>query len=263
MTRTTIDAGRRCAVVAAIAVAAFGARAADAPAPPPRTYAVVSLIGDQFTVVSRRPEVGSRLDPNERTSLPVPDPVFDRIAARAVEKALLDARPGTPVLNASIRDPRLFALQDKLLEESAESHDMRIALHDLLVKAGATDLLLVTKQRAEPTFRIADGRLSSGGVLSGIGFYIDNETRLYTAQRLTTGEGFLAPYAYLRISWIELGSMRVVKFRQGLESTMSLPQDKQAAAHAWDALSAKEKVDALDHAIRQAVAAAMPDLLAP
>ena len=31
----------------------------------------------------------------------------------------------TPVLRALIRDPRLFALQDKLFTESAESHDMR------------------------------------------------------------------------------------------------------------------------------------------
>ena len=32
---------------------------------------------------------------------------------------------------------------------------MRIALHDLLAKAGATDLILVTKQRGEPSFKLA------------------------------------------------------------------------------------------------------------
>ena len=64
--------------------AATAADPAAAPASP--TYAVVSLIGDQFGIVTRRSDVGTRLDPNERTSLPVPDPVFDRIAADAVEK---------------------------------------------------------------------------------------------------------------------------------------------------------------------------------
>src|SRR6476619_1239019 len=69
--------------------------AASAPASAPaRTWAIVSLIGDEFSVVSRRNQVGSRLDPNERTPLPVPDPVFDRIAAEQVEQLLLRARPG-------------------------------------------------------------------------------------------------------------------------------------------------------------------------
>ena len=58
---------------------------------------------------------------------------------------------------ALIRDPRLFALQDKLLRESSESHAMRLALKDVLAKAGATDLVLVTKQRGAPAFAMAMG----------------------------------------------------------------------------------------------------------
>jgi hypothetical protein len=261
----TITLARRFALLAALAPLAGAAWAADppaAPAAPVRTYAVVSLIGDQFSVVSRRPDVGTRLDPNERTSLPVPDVVFDRIAASAVEKALDDDRPGTPVLRALIRDPRLFALQEKLLSESAESHDMRIALHDLLVKAGATDLILVTKQRGEPAFKLVDGKIMAAGSINGIGFYIDNVTRMSNTEHRMTGEGFLAPFAYLAVSLVDLGSMRVLKSKQGLETTMALPQDKQDAAHAWDALSAKEKVDALEHVIGDAVATAMVGLLA-
>ena len=257
---------RSLAILAALAATSGAPSAADAPAAAAgatRTYAVVSLIGDQFVVVSRRSDVGSRLDPNERTNLPVPDPVFDRVAAAAVEKALLDARPGTPVLRTLIRDPRLFALQDKLLTESAESHDMRIALHDLLAKAGATDLILVTKQRGEPTFGVADGKINGPGWISGIGFYIDNVTGMFNSEHRMTGEGFLAPYAYLSVSLLDMASMRLVKSAQGLQTTMALPQDKQAAAHAWDAMSAKEKVDALERVIGRAVAIGMSGVLAP
>jgi hypothetical protein len=253
---------RRLALVAALIAATGTARAADPPVAPPRTYAVVSLIGDQFSVVSRRPDVGTRLDPNERTSLPVPDAVFDRIAAAAVEKALLDAWPGTPVLRASIRDPRLFALQDKLFAESVESHDMRVALHDLLAKAGATDLILVTKQRGEPAFKVTDGMIAGAGSISGIGFYIDNVTRMYNTEHRMTGEGFLAPYAYLAVSLLDMASMSVVKSKHGLQTTMALPQDKEPAAHAWDAMSAKEKVEALEYVIRKAVATGMSGVLA-
>ena len=92
---------------------------------------------------------------------------------------MLRAKPGTAVLRALIRDPRLFALQDKLLTESSDSHDMRIALHDVLAKAGATDLFLVTKHRGAPAFEMATGKKIGSGSIVGIGFYIDNETRIY------------------------------------------------------------------------------------
>jgi len=257
---------RLCSVVAACWLLTSPAAAADAAAAPAApaspTYAVVSLIGDQFSIVTRRSDVGTRLDPNERTSLPVPDAVFDRIAAAAVEKALLDAKPGTPVLNASIRDPRLFALQEKLLTESPESHDMRIALHDLLAKAGATDLILVTKQRGEPQFKVVDGALGGVGWVSGIGFYIDNVSRMFNTEHRMTGEGFLAPYAHVMVSLLDLASMRVVRSKAGLETTMALPQDKKPANHSWDAMSPKEKVDALEYVIKQAVASGMAGILA-
>lgn len=242
---------------------AAGAPAAPAASAPARTYAIVSLIGDEFSVTSRRPEVGTRLDPNERKALPVSDAVFDRIAVAEVERQLLAARPGVPVLRALIRDPRLFALQDKLWSESADSHDMRIALHDLLAKAGATDLFLVTKQRGAPRIETTTGALSAGGTFSGLGFYIDNETLLYNARDKVGGEGFLAPYAYLSVSAMDVASMRLVKTVHGLETTSALPAEKGGGAHAWDALSAKEKVDALDDVIRQAIDACMPGLLAP
>ena len=254
----TVALARTFSAVAASWLLASAAAAAEpGAAPAGRTYAVVSLIGDQFGIVTRRSDVGTRLDPNERTSLPVPDAVFDRIAASAVEKALLDAKPGTPVLSASIRDPRLFALQEKLLTESAESHDMRIALRDLLAKAGATDLILVTKQRGEPSFKVVDGMLGGVGWVSGIGFYIDNRTRLYNTEHRMEGEGFLAPYAHVMVSLLDLASMRVVKSKHGFETTMALPQDKKPANHSWDAMSPKEKVDALEHVIKKAVATGM------
>jgi hypothetical protein len=259
----TAALNRTLAVLAASWLLMSSATAADvtaAPASP--TYAVVSLIGDQFAIVTRRSDVGTRLDPNERVSLPVPDAVFDRIAADAVEKALLEAKPGTPVLNASIRDPRLFALQDKLLVESPESHDMRVALHDLLAKAGATDLILVTKQRGEPSFQLVDGMMGGVGWVSGIGFYIDNVSRMSNTEHKMTGEGFLAPYAHVMVSLLDLASMRVVKSKPGLETTMALPQDKKPANHSWDAMSPKEKVDALEYVIKKAVATGMSGILA-
>ena len=269
-----IDESKR-RMAGAVAIVAFAAAlgtgpafaqpaAASAPASAPeRIWAIVSLIGDEFSVVSRRDDVGTRLDPNERVALPVPDPVFDRIATEQAEQLILSVRPGAPVLRALIRDPRLFALQEKLWTESAESHDMRIALRDTLVKAGATDLLLVTKQRGTPSFPITTGRFNRPGSLSGIGFYIDNDTTIYRSSTKLGGEGFLAPFAYLAISSIDLASMRLVKTRYALETVPRMPAEIGVTSHAWDALSAKEKVEALDHVIRRAVSIGMAEMLTP
>ena len=140
---------------------------------------------------------------------------------------------------------------------------MRIALRDVLAKAGATDLILVTKQRGEPMFKVTDGMLAGVGWVSGIGFYIDNRTQMYNTEHRMTGEGFLAPYAHVMVSLLDLASMRVVKSKHGFETTMALPQDKKPANHSWDAMSPKEKVDALEHVIRKAVATGMSGVLCP
>ena len=261
---------RRTALVAAAALAAALGTAPAAAQPASaaasasalvRTYAIVSLIGDEFSVVSRRAEVGTNLNPNERVALPVPDAIFDRIAAAELETLLLRAKPGTPVLRALIRDPRLFALQDKLLTESSESHDMRIALHDLLAKAGATDLFLVTKNRGTPMFEMVTGKMSGAGSIGGIGFYIDNQSHIYNTRTKVEDEGFLAPYAYVAVSLMNLSTMSVVKHGNGHESTVSIAAEKGGASHAWDALTPKEKVDALDHVIRKAIDAGATGLI--
>lgn len=251
------------AMLSAQSAAAQPAAASAVASAPVRTYAIVPLIGDEFAVVTRRIEVGTNLNPNERTPLAVADPVFDRIAADEVEARVLAAKPGAPVLRALIRDPRLFKLQEDLLTESTDSHDMRIALHDLLMKAGATDLYLVTKHRGPLNFRITTGLLERPGTVEGIGFYIDNDTAMYRDNNKPGGEGFLAPYAYVAISLIDVASMRVVKTRIGLETMAALPGYKTggAAQHAWDALTPKEKVDALDRVIRRAVSTGMTGLI--
>ena len=101
------------------------------------------------------------------------------------------------------------------------------------------------------------------GWVSGIGFYIDNVTGMYNTEHRMTGEGFLAPYAHVLVSLLDLDSMRVVKSKHGFQTTMALPQDKKPANHSWDAMSPQEKVDALEYVIKKAVATGMSGILAP
>ena len=156
-------------VVAVLSLVALGlappgaraqAAASDAAAAPP-TYAVLSLIGDEFSVVMRRGETGTRVSPNERQSHPISGARVRKTATSAIQEAILRLRPTAQVLQFSIRDARLFALQEQLATDSAESRAMREALAKLLRENQVTQLVLVTKRRNDATLRACirdDGR---------------------------------------------------------------------------------------------------------
>lgn len=243
----------RLCLAAAVALAAFvstKARAADAPAG--QTIVVISLVGDEFTVAIRRYDSSTRNNPNEVRRFPVADAVFDRVAMSAAEAAIQKARPGTNVLQASIRDARLFAAQDRLLQESPESQGLRAAVRDLLAKYGAHQLLLVTKRRAEASFELVESRVG-GGMLEGLGFYVDNTTSIVRVGSNERSAGFLSPYAYATVSLLDAATMRTIRSQAAKESTMALTVDSKDAVKAWDSLGAEAKVEALERALRSAV----------
>jgi len=254
-------ASSRRATAAVLAVAAMlglagGARAAD---PPARIYAVISLVGDQFSVIKRRPQIGAHRDTNERLEFPVADAHFDRMAMTGA--AIRRARPGVDVLQASIRDPRLFAAQDKLLTETPESHDLRVALQGLLAKYGATHLVLVTKRRNEASFKIVNSTIGSG-TISGIGFYLDSVTTMVREGSKEASPGFLSTYAYVTVSLLDAASLRLVRSEYALESSMALAVDSTEAVRAWDALTPEGKVASLERVLRNGVDRATTAVLA-
>ena len=61
-------------------------------------YAVLSLVGDQLTVVRFEIATGSRLDKNPRRLVDLPDRSLDRTMIFAVEDAIKRADPGAKVV---------------------------------------------------------------------------------------------------------------------------------------------------------------------
>ncbi len=234
------------------------ARAADAAAP---TYAVLSLIGDQFTIVGRQMSTGSHLDRNSQLPVVVDNAVLDSVATTAAETAVKRAQPGAATLRVSIRDPRLFALQERLLTDTAESKAMRESLRDVLVKSGATHLLLVVKHREQARFAMRDSSVGSGSV-AGLGFYVDDATRTVRTETGERSQGFIAPYAYVTVALLDVATMRVTGSKSASDSAVITPADSKEAVVAWDALGAEAKVRALNNVISRAVGAATSDLLA-
>jgi hypothetical protein len=253
-----------CGVAGALAVAAsaFAQQAATPSSLVPPAFGLLSLVGDKFSVVFRREEIGSRLDPNDRRGFALDASTLDDIALSAAEDVLKRLKPVSPVLRFSIRDLRLFALQDKLLVDSAESRGMREALAKLLRENGATRLVLVTKWRDDAQFKLVSGTTGTGKI-SGLGFYVDSSMRIRNVDSGESTHGFLGPYAFVQFAIVDVASMAPVKSVLARESQMNIPLAATGAVRAWDALTPEGKVEALERVLRRAVqdatAAALAD----
>jgi hypothetical protein len=134
-------------------------------------------------------------------------------------------------------------------------------MQGLLANHGATHLVLVTKRRSAASFRITAGTIGRG-FLAGIGFYLDSVTRLHYDQSNQESPGFIAPYAYLSVSLVDAATLRTVKSATAAESAMSLSIDSKVAVQAWDALTAQQKVEALEGVIKSGVTRATAAALA-
>lgn len=220
-------------------------------------YAVLSLIGDAMTLVTYAPQVGSRLDTNQRDPVALKDPVYDRAAARAVELALQKADPQSTAIVFASSSPALFSEQRKLFEGS------RVVLGDdfgaSLRKSGATHLFLLTKHRAEA--RLGKDWTAGSGYLEGLGFYID---RQLVTQRNQTGEegyGFLAPYVYIKVSLIDLASSTIVG-EEAIAASRAVSLPRSQSRNPWEALTPEQKATALRELIESEVDRVVPQLLA-
>lgn len=239
---------RRSLLLSPLAALPFSAaEGADSP----RVVAVLSLIGDELHTIVRRQ--ATNVDRNERNAMPIEDPAFDGAALAAGDRALAEAMPEAERLRVAIRDRRLFALQEGLLEPGAASDGMREALKALLAQAKATHLLLVTKRRDEARFKLAHGSATGGGRITGVGIYFDSSADMVDVKSGETAIGYYACYAYVRVWMLEAATLRVLASRPGSGHVMTTALGHKTATAAWDARSAQEKMHDLVQVIDQAV----------
>jgi hypothetical protein len=232
---------RRALFLAGLALVAGPGLAVAAEAP--RTVAVLSLIGDEMSLVTRRSTTGSNLDRNDRQVLALSDPSFDLAASLGAERAIKEAMPGVERLRMTVRDKRLYALQDGVLEPGPQSDPMRQGLQGMLQDAKATHLLMITKRRDNARFQLYDSHIGDGKI-AGIGIFIDNVVGLEDRDSRIYGNGYIASYAYLKATLVEVATMRVLGSGIGNESTMTTAIGK-SATDAWETLSPAGKVEKL------------------
>ena len=223
-----------------------------------RTYAVISLIGDQISIVGHQDAVGSHTDTNKKETITLDGHVLDSVAMKAVSDAIrrLDA-PATVVLLAA-SDPKLYEMQDKLFDRNNGLTPLVDSLKGTLQNQHATHLILITKHRDDAALRLSAGYIGSGRI-EGVGFYLDAS---YAYRGLPAAKGFLAPFAYLKITLVDVKDMTVIREQVAENSYTVGTVRAKGSLNPWDAMTSKEKVAAMRTVINRAIANAMPEVIA-
>lgn len=246
-------------VLLAIALSANLGASAQSPAPPFKKVAIISLVGDQLSVDIFRARLSGALDNNAREVQPLQDAVFDHTALFAVADAGAKLLPSSSFLPLTV--PKAGDLLDPNLLLRDKTQPIAGSVTDALKKQGFDHLIAVTKHSAATQIRFSHGNVSTTGQLRGLGFYVDHATWTRPNDTGAYAQGFIAPYAYLKLSLVDLSTGSVVKEQAITASSPQSAAQNKDATGAWDTLSAKEKADLLRELIRVGITKAVPPLL--
>ncbi|HET9471803.1 MAG TPA: hypothetical protein VFO24_11920, partial [Usitatibacter sp.] len=239
------------ALAMAVAMGAAGAE---------RTYAVMSLVGDGFLVVTHRAATGSSLSPQTRAFMPLATPALDRAALLAVDAALRRADPRAKVLLLGGRDPAALEAQARGPGAADGAQAVADALLPHLPATGATHLLLVLKGRGVGRFQVDEGT-AEAGALEGLGYYVDSTLITHReAEVALATRGFLAPFAYVDLALVDLATGKVVARREAREASPRAAT-RSDSVDAWDAMPPAEKVSRLEELLRKEADAEVPALV--
>ncbi|MEO7743066.1 MAG: hypothetical protein ABIR98_09030 [Usitatibacter sp.] len=224
-----------------------------------RMYAVLSLVGDQLLISQRGVSTGSRLDRNTREFVRLAGPAFDHEALFAIEDAIKRSGKGVEVVLLGTNDPALFEAQRRVLDEEGSTQTLLSAVQAVAASASATHLILLSKYRGDARLRVADGHVGAG-TLEGLGFYLDHTSRMRSAHTGEQSQGFIAPFAYMRLSLVELPGGKLLREENVTASTTVASQKSDAT---WQILTAEQKARILRGLIRREIDRVIPLLLAP
>jgi len=225
-----------------------------------RSFAVVSLIGDSITVVAAQRQIGSLVDQNARKTFDLPPAVIDNVALLAADDAIRATEPGASTVLLSIASKSLRDRQSNLIEAGhlVEAEELSAPLK----KSGATDLVLMTKHRADTQLETVDKDDSVGhGTLYGLGFYLDRTSIMRTTESEDRASGYLAPYAYFNIYLVDLATSKELGERTIVANTMYPNFENNTSADPWDILSLEAKFKALDELVKSQIMTELPILL--
>lgn len=257
---------RRLAALLLLFAAAALAAAAQSPAPPPPSapmYAVVSMVGDRLLVLNRAMRTGSLIERrNDRTLVDLHDATLNDTLGDDVYDALEPRLPGARVVLMPVREPAAWKAQNNLLERGGTTQDLVDAMKPFIdgLPPVTTYVVLASKMRSDALFEVDRSRGGSGQA-EGLGFYVDRYKAVEREGEAEPVYGFLAAFAYFKLSLIDVRTRKVVR-EVPVVGSLARTAQHSGSDHPWDAMSAAEKVEALKKVMRDEAPRAVEKLLA-
>jgi hypothetical protein len=234
---------------------ACGAHAQQPAASPQPKIAISSLVGDTMNVTVYRQRSSSRLN-NEVDVLKMPGPMFDLAVLKTTQEALGKVLPGADV--AALRVPAAGSSADPALVYEDGKLVATNGLVTALKQQGFTHLITATRLRSINAVRLGETDVIGTGFLEGLGFYIDPNITTQRASTYDVANGIIAPHVYIELRLVDLNAMEIRAAQKITASSLVSAARNPAGTDAWGALTAAEKVEALDLLLRRNVGRAVP-----
>lgn len=229
----------------------------------PRSYAVMSLVGNTLSVHAVRPDVGIRTEGDSRTVLPITDPVFDAATLRAADAVIRKAQPSAKVVLLMTQDAGLYQSQNAMFEAAHANQDNRAYLLSLLKDRGVSHLLLITRERDNARFEMTNGFVGKGS-LEGVGFYIDDTLHFTNVGSSESSTGMLGPFAYVRVRLLDAATLALLRETKSTKSFIIVrPSASPNAMEMWTSMASPAKIKHIEDLLGYAMQDAIPKVLAP
>lgn len=226
-----------------------------------RSYAVMSLVGNAMHIHAVRHEVGTRTPGEMRHVLDIAEPLFDAAALKAAQASIRQIQPGARTVLLMTQDAGLYKAQNAMFEMPDANKADRDYLIGLLKPHDVSHLVLVTKQRGHAYFKLTNGSLGTG-LLEGLGFYIDDTTRLRNTDSRDSSSGMLGPFSYIKIRLLDARTLAVVgEIKATKSSIITRPSVEPSAMDIWTSLPSAEKAGYINALLAEAVTEALAPLL--
>ena len=226
--------------------------------PAVRSYAVVSEVAREVSVVSFQESTGSRLNNNRRQRIDVPDGALDKVFLLSAQKALKLATPSADIWLLAPADSDFFGL----LQPSPGS---KVTIPDDLLGAlrdrKSSHLLVFTRHRDDADFRFVDGT-DSTGQLEGLGYYVDQVSRVRLIDARQVGVGYLASFTHFRATLVDVATSQVVGTAVTRAHIITPVAGAQSTStHPWEVLTPAQKMAQLRDLVIQEVARMVPEVM--
>lgn len=222
----------------------------------PNKFAALSLLGDNVQLLNLTPSRGDTVQVGEWRATPAGG--LDNAVLQALNQAVKAADDKREVKLYTSSTRSLFGDPAKLFVDGKLNLPGNLAT--AVRSGGAGTLLLVTRSVQEPGLvAMLPARLLAS--LEGPGFVLDQRPG---GQIGFDGQGGLpvfAPYVSLRVALIDLSDFRIRR-EQSMAVGSRLPVAREAAANPWAAMTAEQRVQALEALIEAELPKAIAGLVA-